>query len=171
MDLQKITTGVTAAAVVGTGATVGVQHQLDKMQGGPEKRIEAERNELRIIIPKIIPKKPDIAVINIDSVKIILIISMGSAPNAFLIPSSLVLSFTINTIMLDIPIIPAINVPIPTKVTIICNAFANCIDLSISSATFLTLIPLGSVGSIDFLFLRNDLILSDNFTAPEPPIL
>ena len=45
MDLQKITTGVTAAAVVGTGATVGVQHQIDKMQGGPEKRIEAERNE------------------------------------------------------------------------------------------------------------------------------
>ena len=50
MDLQKITTGVTAAAVVGTGATVGVHHQLDKIQGGPEKRIEAERNELRIII-------------------------------------------------------------------------------------------------------------------------
>ena len=67
--------------------------------------------------------------------------------------------------------IPAISVPIPTNVTIICKAFANCMDLSISSATFLTLIPLGSVGSTDFIFFKKDLILSDNFTAPDPPIV
>ena len=57
--------------------------------------------------------------------------------------------------MFEIPIIPAIKVPIPTNATIICKAPANCIDLSNSSATFLTLIALGSVGSIDFFFLRN----------------
>ena len=50
MDLQKVTTGVTAAAVLGTGATVGVQHQLDQWQGGPEKRKEASALELRVLI-------------------------------------------------------------------------------------------------------------------------
>ena len=76
-----------------------------------------------------------------------------------------------NTIILDIPIIPAIKVPIPTKVTIIWRALANCIDLSSSSATFLTLIPLGSEGSTDFLFFRKDFTSFDSLTAPDPPIL
>ena len=45
MDLQKIASYGTAAAVVGTGAVVGGGQQLDKYQGGPEKR-EAEKIEL-----------------------------------------------------------------------------------------------------------------------------
>jgi hypothetical protein len=48
MDLQKVTTGVTAAAVLGTGATVGVQHQLDQWQAMIEKRKEASAIELRV---------------------------------------------------------------------------------------------------------------------------
>ena len=55
-----------------------------------------------------------------------LITDFGDAPSAFLIPSSLVLSLTTKTIIFEIPIIPAIRVPIPTKVTIICSADANC---------------------------------------------
>ena len=50
MDLQKITTGVTAAAVVGTGATVGVQHQMDKMQGGPQARQDAQIEQIRQVV-------------------------------------------------------------------------------------------------------------------------
>ena len=50
MDLQKITTGVTAAAVVGTGATVGVQHQIDKMQGGPQARQDAQIEQIRQVV-------------------------------------------------------------------------------------------------------------------------
>ena len=35
MDVQKITSGVTAAAVVGTGAFVGGNHVVDQRTGGP----------------------------------------------------------------------------------------------------------------------------------------
>ena len=38
MDVQKITSGVTAAAVVGTGAFVGGNHVIDQNTGGPQKR-------------------------------------------------------------------------------------------------------------------------------------
>ena len=50
MDFQKVTTGVTAAAVIGTGATVGGQYQLDKMQGGPQKREEAQIERIRQVV-------------------------------------------------------------------------------------------------------------------------
>ena len=39
MDIQKVAS-TTAAAVLGTGAFVGGNHQIDKMQGGPEKKTE-----------------------------------------------------------------------------------------------------------------------------------
>jgi len=47
MDIQKVTSGVTAAAVVGTGAFVGGNHQIDKMQGGPQKRQDAQIEKIR----------------------------------------------------------------------------------------------------------------------------
>ena len=50
MDFQKVTTGVTAAAVIGTGATVGGQYQLDKMQGGPQKREDAKIEAIRQVV-------------------------------------------------------------------------------------------------------------------------
>ena len=50
MDIQKIATYGTAAAVVGTGSVVGGNYQIDKMRGGPEKRAEAEATELRMIV-------------------------------------------------------------------------------------------------------------------------
>ena len=50
MDIQKVTSGVTAAAVVGTGAFVGGNHQIDKMQGGPQKRQDAQIEEIRQVV-------------------------------------------------------------------------------------------------------------------------
>jgi len=50
MDVQKITSGVTAAAVVGTGAFVGGNHQIDKMQGGPQKRQDAQIEQIRQVV-------------------------------------------------------------------------------------------------------------------------
>ncbi len=50
MDIQKIATFGTAAAVVGTGSVVGGNYQIDKMRGGPEKRMQAEATELRMIV-------------------------------------------------------------------------------------------------------------------------
>ena len=50
MDIQKIATYGTAVAVVGTGTVVGGNYQIDKMQGGPQKRALAEETELRMII-------------------------------------------------------------------------------------------------------------------------
>ena len=50
MDVQKITTGVTAAAVIGTGATIGGGQIVDNYTGGPEKRANAEEVRLREII-------------------------------------------------------------------------------------------------------------------------
>ncbi len=50
MDVQKIATYGTAVAVVGTGSVVGGGTVIDNMTGGPQKRIEAERNELQLII-------------------------------------------------------------------------------------------------------------------------
>ena len=47
MDIQKVTSGVTAAAVVGTGAFVGGNHQIDKMKGGPQKRQDAQIEKIR----------------------------------------------------------------------------------------------------------------------------
>ena len=50
MDVQKIATYGTAVAVVGTGGVVGGGQVLDNMQGGPQKRLEAEATELRLIV-------------------------------------------------------------------------------------------------------------------------
>ena len=50
MDIQKVTTGVTAAAVVGTGSIVGGGHLIDHQTGGPEKRAKAQETELRMIV-------------------------------------------------------------------------------------------------------------------------
>ena len=50
MDIQKVTTGVTAAAVVGTGVIMGGGHIIDQQTGGPEKRAKAQESELRMIV-------------------------------------------------------------------------------------------------------------------------
>ena len=50
MDIQKAASTVTAAAVVGTGAIVGGNHQIDKMQGGPQKREDAKIEAIRQVV-------------------------------------------------------------------------------------------------------------------------
>ena len=50
MDIQKIATYGTAAAVVGTGSVVGGNYAIDQQTGGPEKRRVAEVTELRLIV-------------------------------------------------------------------------------------------------------------------------
>jgi hypothetical protein len=50
MDLQKIATYGTAAAVVGTGSIVGGNVAIDNATGGPDKRIKAKQTELQLIV-------------------------------------------------------------------------------------------------------------------------
>jgi len=50
MDVQKLATYGTAVAVVGTGGIVGGNVALDNATGGPQKRIEAQATELRLIV-------------------------------------------------------------------------------------------------------------------------
>ena len=50
MDVQKITSGVTAAAVVGTGAFVGGNHVIDQQTGGPKKREDAQIERIRQVV-------------------------------------------------------------------------------------------------------------------------
>ena len=50
MDVQKITSGVTAAAVVGTGAFVGGNHVVDQQTGGPQKREDAQIEKIRQVV-------------------------------------------------------------------------------------------------------------------------
>ena len=50
MDLQKVATYGTAAAVVGTGTIIGGNVALDNVTGGPEKRIKAKQSELQLIV-------------------------------------------------------------------------------------------------------------------------
>ena len=50
MDIQKIATYGSAAAVVGTGAVVGGGTAIDQYNGGPEKRAKAEETSLRQIV-------------------------------------------------------------------------------------------------------------------------
>ena len=50
MDIQKAASTVTAAAVVGTGAFVGGNHQIDKMQGGPQRREDAKIEAIRQVV-------------------------------------------------------------------------------------------------------------------------
>ena len=50
MDIQKAASTVTATAVLGTGAFVGGNHQIDKMQGGPLKRQVAKIEAIRQVV-------------------------------------------------------------------------------------------------------------------------
>ena len=50
MDIQKAASITTATAVLGTGAFVGGNHQIDKMQGGPQKREEAKIEAIRQVV-------------------------------------------------------------------------------------------------------------------------
>ena len=50
MDIQKAASTVTAVAVVGTGTVVGGNYQIDKMQGGPQKREEAKIEAIRQVV-------------------------------------------------------------------------------------------------------------------------
>ena len=50
MDVKDIATYGTAAAVIGTGTVVGGNVAIDNYTGGPQKRIEAERTELQMIV-------------------------------------------------------------------------------------------------------------------------
>ena len=56
MDIQKIATYGSAAAVVGTGSIMGGGHIIDQQTGGPEKRRVAEVTELRLIVREEIKK-------------------------------------------------------------------------------------------------------------------
>ena len=50
MDIQKAASTTTAVAVLGTGAIVGGNHQIDKMQGGPQKRQDAQIEQIRQVV-------------------------------------------------------------------------------------------------------------------------
>ena len=50
MDIQKAASITTATAVLGTGAFVGGNHQIDKMQGGPQKRQDAQIEQIRQVV-------------------------------------------------------------------------------------------------------------------------
>ena len=50
MDIQKAASTVTAVAVVGTGTVVGGNYQIDKMQGGPQKREDAKIEAIRQLV-------------------------------------------------------------------------------------------------------------------------
>ena len=50
MDIQKVASTGTAAVVLGTGAFVGGNHQIDKMQGGPQRREDAKIEAIRQVV-------------------------------------------------------------------------------------------------------------------------
>ena len=50
MDIGKAAYTTTAVAVLGTGAFVGGNHQIDKMQGGPQKRQDAQIDQIRQVV-------------------------------------------------------------------------------------------------------------------------
>ena len=50
MDLQKVASTGTAAVVLGTGAIVGGNHQIDKIKGGPQKRQDAQIEQIRQVV-------------------------------------------------------------------------------------------------------------------------
>ena len=50
MDVKDIATYGTAVAVIGTGTVVGGNVAIDQATGGPEKRIQAEKTELQLIV-------------------------------------------------------------------------------------------------------------------------
>ena len=50
MAIQQAASITTATAVLGTGAFVGGNHQIDKMQGGPQKRQDAQIEAIRQVV-------------------------------------------------------------------------------------------------------------------------
>ena len=50
MDISKVASTGTAAVVLGTGAFVGGNHQIDKMQGGPQRREDARIEQIRQVV-------------------------------------------------------------------------------------------------------------------------
>ena len=50
MDIQKVASVTPAPAVLGTGAVVGGNHQIDNMQGGPQKRQDAQLEAIRQVV-------------------------------------------------------------------------------------------------------------------------
>ena len=50
MDIGKAASPTTAVAVLGTGAFVGGNHQIDKMQGGPERRQSEQIEQIRQVV-------------------------------------------------------------------------------------------------------------------------
>ena len=50
MDIGKVASTGTAAVVLGTGAFVGGNHQIDKMQGGPQRREDAKIEAIRQVV-------------------------------------------------------------------------------------------------------------------------
>ena len=50
MDIGKVASTGTAVVVLGTGTIVGGNHQIDKMQGGPQKRQEAQIEQIRQVV-------------------------------------------------------------------------------------------------------------------------
>jgi len=50
MDVQKIASTGTAVAVLGTGAFVGGNHVIDQNTGGPQKRQDAQMEQIRQVV-------------------------------------------------------------------------------------------------------------------------
>ncbi len=50
MEIKDIATYGTAVAVIGTGTVVGGNVAIDNATGGPQKRLEAEKTELQLIV-------------------------------------------------------------------------------------------------------------------------
>ena len=50
MDIQKVASVTTATAVLGTGAFVGGNHQIDKMKRGPQNRQDAQIEQIRQVV-------------------------------------------------------------------------------------------------------------------------
>ena len=50
MDVQKIASTGTAVAVLGTGAFVGGNHVVDQQTGGPQKRQDAQIEQIRQVV-------------------------------------------------------------------------------------------------------------------------
>ena len=60
MDIQKAASTVTAVAVVGTGTVVGGNYQIDKMQGGPQKREDARIEQIRQVVREEVYNHPKV---------------------------------------------------------------------------------------------------------------
>ena len=50
MDLQKIASTGTAVTVLGTGAFIGGNHVVDQQTGGPERRQDAQIEQIRKVV-------------------------------------------------------------------------------------------------------------------------